>query len=205
MQLSRLSQICRGASLACLREPIIPVSLQSFPAWGNSVQQQGRNYSVPQWQSVEVTADGEPNATIVKSHDKKTFTIRDRYHSSQEEERCATPVSHFLGAIVSGSQSALISSAKEMKLPVGHVKWYATGKYDIRGTRGEEDSVSQLKGISIVAELDSNATSQQLETLRQMVQRRSILANTISRVQGLDFVVEYKSAFNFQSSMGTHI
>lgn len=68
-----------------------------------------------------------------------------------------------------------------------------------------QGSVSQLKGISIVAELDSNASAQQLEDLRAMVQKRSILANTISKVQGLDFVVEYKSAFNFQSSMGTHM
>jgi len=56
-----------------------------------------------------------------------------------------------------------------------------------------------------VAELDSNASAQQLEELRAMVQKRSILANTISKVQGLDFIVEYKSAFNFQSSMGTHM
>ena len=68
-----------------------------------------------------------------------------------------------------------------------------------------QGAVSQLKGISIVAELDSNASAQQLEDLRRMVQKRSILANTISNVQGLDFVVEYKSAFNFQSSMGTHM
>ena len=68
-----------------------------------------------------------------------------------------------------------------------------------------QGAVSQLKGISIVAELDSNATAKQLEDLRQMVEVRSILANTMSNVQGLDFVVEYKSAFNFQSSMGTHM
>ena len=52
----------------------------------------------------------------------------------------ATPISHFLGAIVSGSQGALIRSAKEMNLQVGHVKWHATGKYDLRGMRGEEVS-----------------------------------------------------------------
>ena len=68
-----------------------------------------------------------------------------------------------------------------------------------------QGSVSQLKSISIVAELDSNASAQQLEDLRAMVQKRSILANTISKVQGLDFIVEYKSTFNFQSSMGTHM
>ena len=68
-----------------------------------------------------------------------------------------------------------------------------------------QGAVSQLKGISIVAELDSNASGRQLEELRQMVQLRSILANTMSNVQGLDFVVEYKSTFNFQSSMGTHM
>ena len=68
-----------------------------------------------------------------------------------------------------------------------------------------QGAVSQLKGSSIVAELDSNATAKQLEDLRQMVEVRSILANTMSNVQGLDFVVEYKSAFNFQSSMGTHM
>lgn len=68
-----------------------------------------------------------------------------------------------------------------------------------------QGAVSQLKGISIVAELDSNATAKQLEDLRRMVEVRSILANTMSNVQGLDFVVEYKSAFNFQSSMGTHM
>ena len=56
-----------------------------------------------------------------------------------------------------------------------------------------------------MAELDSNASAQQLEDLRAMVQKRSILANTISKVQGLDFIVEYKSTFNFQSSMGTHM
>ncbi len=50
----------------------------------------------------------------------------------------ATPISHFLGAIVSGSQGALTSSAREMNLQVGHVKWHATGKYDVRGVRGEE-------------------------------------------------------------------
>lgn len=68
-----------------------------------------------------------------------------------------------------------------------------------------QGAVSQLKGISIVAELDSNATAKQLDDLRRMVEVRSILANTMSNVQGLDFVVEYKSAFNFQSSMGTHM
>ena len=68
-----------------------------------------------------------------------------------------------------------------------------------------QGAVSQLKGISIVAELDSNASGRQLEELRRMVELRSILANTMSNVQGLDFVVEYKSTFNFQSSMGTHM
>jgi len=52
----------------------------------------------------------------------------------------ATPISHFLGAMVSGSQGALTSSAREMNLQVGHVKWHATGKYDVRGVRGEEVS-----------------------------------------------------------------
>ena len=42
---------------------------------------------------------------------------------------------------MSGSQGALTSCAKEMNLQVGHVKWHATGKYDIRGVRGEEVSV----------------------------------------------------------------
>lgn len=68
-----------------------------------------------------------------------------------------------------------------------------------------QDATSQLKAITLVAELDCNASAQQLEDLRQMVQQRSIIANTISKVKGLDFVVEYKSAYNFQSSMGTHI
>ena len=68
-----------------------------------------------------------------------------------------------------------------------------------------QGAVSQLKGISILAELDSNASGRQLEELRRLVQLRSILANTMSNVQGLDFVVEYKSTFNFQSSMGTHM
>ena len=58
------------------------------------------------------------------------------------EARCwstgATPIAHFLGAIVSGSQAALMSSAKDLNLQVGHVKWHATGKYDVRGVRGEE-------------------------------------------------------------------
>ena len=68
-----------------------------------------------------------------------------------------------------------------------------------------QGAVSQLKAITLVAELDTSATAQQLEDLRQLVQQRSIIANTISKVKGLDFVVEYKSAYNFQSSMGTHI
>ena len=146
--------------------------------------QQIRSYSMPHWQNVEVTAEGEPQATVIKSQDNNTFTIRDRASESCEEGRqptlyfvlllryqgrllgqrkpnlfrCilsrtrtpiamllftltgATPISHFLGAIVSGSQGALTSSAKEMNLQVGHVKWHATGKYDVRGIRGEEVS-----------------------------------------------------------------
>ena len=31
-----------------------------------------------------------------------------------------------------------MSSAKDLNLQVGHVKWHATGKYDLRGVRGEE-------------------------------------------------------------------
>ena len=58
----------------------------------------------------------------------------------------ATPIAHFLGAIVSGSQAALMSSAKDLKLQVGHVKWHATGKYDLRGVRGEEVR-SQLQAM----------------------------------------------------------
>ena len=49
----------------------------------------------------------------------------------------ATPIAHFLGAVVSGSQGALISAAKDLNLQVGHVKWHAIGKYDLRGVRGE--------------------------------------------------------------------
>ncbi|KAL3160038.1 hypothetical protein ABBQ38_009758 [Trebouxia sp. C0009 RCD-2024] len=169
-----------------------------------ALQEQIRRFSTPHWQNVQVTGDGEPESTIVKSEDSHTFTIRcPNKHETRNEG--ATPIAHFLGAIVSGSQAALISSAKDLNLQVGHVKWQATGKYDLRGVRGEQGAVSQLKGISIVAELDSNATAKQLDDLRRMVEVRSILANTMSNVQGLDFVVEYKSAFNFQSSMGTHM
>ena len=60
----------------------------------------------------------------------------------------ATPISHFLGAIVSGSQGALTSSAREMNLQVGHVKWHATGKYDVRGVRGEEVCLHALMRAS---------------------------------------------------------
>ena len=60
----------------------------------------------------------------------------------------ATPISHFLGAIVSGSQGALTSSAREMNLQVGHVKWHATGKYDVRGVRGEEVCLRALMHAS---------------------------------------------------------
>ncbi|DBB01302.1 TPA: hypothetical protein ACH3X3_011698 [Trebouxia sp. C0006] len=199
-----LSRPVTGTLPRLLTQPSSLLSLQGLisPVI-SSQQQQTRAYSMPHWQNVEITAEGEPAATAIKSQDNNTFTIRDRASDSCEEG--ATPISHFLGAIVSGSQGALTSSAREMNLQVGHVKWHASGKYDVRGVRGEEGSVSQLKSISIVAELDSNASAQQLEDLRAMVQKRSILANTISKVQGLDFIVEYKSAFNFQSSMGTHM
>lgn len=65
----------------------------------------------------------------------------------------ATPIAHFLGAIVSGSQGALTSSAKEMNLQVGHVKWSATGKYDVRGVRGEEVSVPVAQRASVCLSL----------------------------------------------------
>lgn len=51
---------------------------------------------------------------------------------------------------MSGSQAALMSSAKDLNLQVGHVKWHATGKYDLRGVRGEKVSRlgSQLQSWS---------------------------------------------------------
>lgn len=50
----------------------------------------------------------------------------------------ATPLSHFLAAIISGSQGSLTICAKEMGMQVGHVRWNASSKYDIRGAQGEE-------------------------------------------------------------------
>ena len=54
---------------------------------------------------------------------------------------------------MSGSQGALTSSAKEMNLQVGHVKWSATGKYDVRGVRGEEVSVPIAQRASVCLSL----------------------------------------------------
>ena len=59
-------------------------------------------------------------------------------HETSQWPAGATPIAHFLGAIVSGSQAALMSSAKDLNLQVGHVKWHATGKYDLRGVGVEE-------------------------------------------------------------------
>lgn len=52
--------------------------------------QQIRSYSMPHWQNVEVTAEGEPQATVIKSQDNNTFTIRDRASESCEEGRQPT-------------------------------------------------------------------------------------------------------------------
>jgi hypothetical protein len=40
---------------------------------------------MPHWQNVEITAEGEPAATAIKSQDNNTFTIRDRASDSCEE------------------------------------------------------------------------------------------------------------------------
>ena len=50
----------------------------------------------------------------------------------------ATPLSHLLGSVISGSQASLTICAKEMGLSVGHVKWNASSKYDVRGAHGED-------------------------------------------------------------------
>ena len=60
----------------------------------------------------------------------------------------ATPLSHLLGSVISGSQASLTICAKEMGLSVGHVKWNASSKYDVRGTHGEEVKVSSLRTLA---------------------------------------------------------
>ena len=42
---------------------------------------------MPHWQNVEITAEGEPAATVIKSQDNNTFIIRDRASDSCEEGR----------------------------------------------------------------------------------------------------------------------
>eukprot|EP00891_Asterochloris_glomerata_P009231 jgi/Astpho2/9231/Aster-x0389 len=118
----------------------------------------------------------------------------------------ANPLCHLLSALVGCSEVTLHTVAKQLGLQVGKVKWTAWGKLDARGLRGVQGVPARFQEIDILAEIDTTANSQQLTQLRDAVEQRCPVANTLAAVQGLKFQAQYKSSRPpFVSSMGIHL
>jgi uncharacterized OsmC-like protein len=163
-----------------------------------------RHFSAPKWYDHSVQASGDKATTDVHAQGKYHFII-DEPPSMGGKGKGANPLSHFLGALCGCSQYTLYKCAEELGVDIGHVKWRASGKLDLRGLKGEEGVPSRFQSITVVAEMDTKASKAELQQLQEMVEQRCPVANTIEAT-GMEFTVEYKSRdFNFVSSMGTHI
>jgi uncharacterized OsmC-like protein len=106
----------------------------------------------------------------------------------------ANPLTHFLGALAACTSYTLAMVTNEMKLPpVNRATWTAAGQYDLRGLQGKSESGTdaRFRSIELSGVLDTGMSQEDLDKIRDHIERRCIIAATCA-ASGMDLKVELK-------------
>lgn len=142
-----------------------------------------RLLSQESWRTSDITAVGE-SATTVVSKDSWTLTVDEPVKLGGKDSG-ANPLTYFLASIVGCSQYTLYSVSRQQRRVIqGPVRWSATGEFDLKGVMGQQDHNAWFHKIEVEAVVPASSsngrTQEELDELAEEVERRCIVASTIS-------------------------
>lgn len=138
----------------------------------------------PKMMSASVEAYAEGPTTLVR-HGAYKFVI-DEPPKLGGQGLGANPLTHLLGALVACTSYTLSMVTNELKLPpIARASWMAAGNYDLRGLQGMGDADARFRAIELTGVLDTEATQEDLNGIREQIERRCIVAATCA-ASGMD-------------------
>jgi len=105
----------------------------------------------------------------------------------------ANPLTHLLGSLMACTSYTATMIINELKLPkFNRAAWSASGEYDLRGLQSVNSDVdARFSKISLKGVVNTDASEEDLDTIRNQIEKRCIVAATLgaSAVE-MDFKLE---------------
>lgn len=105
----------------------------------------------------------------------------------------ANPLTHLLGSLMACTSYTATMVTSEMKIPVfNRATWSASGEYDLRGLQSVGADVdARFSKISLKGVVDTDASQEELDKIRDQIEKRCIVAATLGASgMKMDFVLE---------------
>jgi len=164
--------------------------------------QQRWSSSAPRVAKSSITAESEAATTLVFEKTGHNFVV-DEPVALGGKGTGPSPLAHFLGSLIGCTQITLHTIAQEKQIKIGKVRWQATGKFDLRGLRGEPETHARFQEIHILGELETYFPERRLSGLADEIKQRCIIHSTIGSSPHTKLTTELKASPRvFKSSMG---
>lgn len=150
-------------------------------------------------------------AQVAAESEAATSHVLDKHHNFVVDEPVVlggngsgpSPLAHFLGSLIGCTQITLHTIAKEQQIKIGKVRWKATGKFDLRGLRGEPGANARFQEIHLLGEIETYFPERRLCEIADQISKRCIISSTIGSSQHTKLTTELRGAPRmFKSSMG---